>query len=129
MKTKNVLYTLVGIVAVVLLFLGARWLVSSKNEGFVSDHSTFTLYYADWCPHCKTVKPIFQQWSKSGQVSVNGKSVNAQMMEADANADEISKAGVKGFPTFILSKPDGSSVEYKGDRSVSAWEEWLSTHA
>ena len=48
-------------------------------------------------------------------------------MEADTNPDEISKAGVKGFPTMMLAKPDGTTVEYKGDRTPSAWEQWLGT--
>jgi thiol-disulfide isomerase/thioredoxin len=33
------------------------------------------MYYVDWCPHCKTAKPIFTDFMGSGTVTVNGKPV------------------------------------------------------
>jgi thiol-disulfide isomerase/thioredoxin len=123
LKTNNLLYVVVGLALVGLVVYALR----SRSEGF-SSGDTFTLYYADWCPHCKAVKPVFSQWSSSGSVTVKDKTVVTKMVEADTSPDLVSKAGVKGFPTMILTKADGTTVEYKGDRSVSAWEEWLGSN-
>jgi len=123
LKSNNFLYVVLGLVVIGVLV----YTLSSRNEGF-SSGDTFTLYYADWCPHCKAVKPVFSQWSSSGSVTVKDKTVITKMVEADTSPALVSQAGVKGFPTMILTKADGSSVEYKGDRSVSAWEEWLGSN-
>jgi thiol-disulfide isomerase/thioredoxin len=123
LKSKQFLYVVLGLLVVV----GIVYALSSRNEGF-SSGDTFTLYYADWCPHCKAVKPVFSQWSSSGSVTVKDKTVLTKMVEADTSPDLVSKAGVKGFPTMMLTKADGTTVEYKGDRSVSAWEEWLGSN-
>jgi thiol-disulfide isomerase/thioredoxin len=123
LKSKNFLYVVLGLVIIGLVVYS----LSSRNEGF-SSGDTFTLYYADWCPHCKAVKPVFSQWSSSGSVTVKDKTVVTKMVEADTSPDLVSKAGVKGFPTMMLTKADGTTVEYKGDRSVSAWEEWLGSN-
>jgi thiol-disulfide isomerase/thioredoxin len=88
-----------------------------KTEGFESG-STFTLYYADWCPHCKTVKPAFESWMSSQTL------VTAKMYEADRDADKIQAAGVKGFPTFQLTKADGSVVDCTA-RDPAGWNAFL----
>ena len=128
MKTTDVVYPLLGVVLVAALLLAYVYFRKGHHSEGFADSDTFTLYYADWCPHCKTVKPIFSKWSSSGTVTVQNKTVSVKMVEADTNPELVTQAGVKGFPTMILTKSDGTSVEYKGDRSVSAWEEWLSSN-
>jgi thiol-disulfide isomerase/thioredoxin len=103
-----------------LLVLYGLYRLFARTEGFSSGSSgsTFTLYYADWCPHCKEVKPAFESWMSSQKL------VNAQMKEADRDSAAVSAAGVKGFPTFQLTKEDGSVVEC-GARDAAGWEAFL----
>ena len=105
-----------------LLVLYGLYRLFARTEGFSgssgSSGSTFTLYYADWCPHCKEVKPAFESWMSSQKL------VNAQMKEADRDSAAVSAAGVKGFPTFQLTKEDGSVVEC-GARDAAGWEAFL----
>lgn len=123
MKGKDIMYILVGVAVIAALAYGVM-LLRTKPEGF-SEADTFTLYYADWCPHCKAVKPVFAEWSSSGSVTVKDKTVMTTMVEADTSPDLVSQAGVKGFPTMMLTKANGTRIEYKGERTSSAWEEWL----
>lgn len=100
-------------------------------EGFAGGAAgadSFTLYYADWCPHCKTVKPIFKDWSKKGSVNINGKPVFLTMVEADTDAEKLKGKPVKGFPTFLLEKADGKFVEFEGERTPAGWESWLASN-
>ena len=126
MKFTRIQITLA--VTFVILLLLLRY-TSTRQEGFASGSDEFVLYYADWCPHCKTVKPVFKNWgAEKGSIQVNGKTVLVKMYEADTNPEEIKKADVKGFPTMILHKANGQKVEFEGDRSPSGWESWLKAH-
>ena len=58
-------------------------------------------------------------------MEVNGKTVSLNMVEADTDKAKVQAANVKGFPTFMLKKADGTSVEFNGERTPSGWENWL----
>lgn len=123
-------YTLlVGAVGLILLLLGIIYsqTLGIRRDGFANGAGvdTFTMYYADWCPHCQTIKPVFKSWSSSGSTTVGGKTVFLNMVEADTNPDKLKGKPVKGYPTFLLEKADGSFKEFDGDRSTSGWMSWL----
>ena len=120
--TRNTFIIVLLVGVMILMYI--RYLYPDGTDGFQSA-PTFTLYYADWCPHCKSIKPVFEQWSKKGSVIVGGKTVFVEMVEADKNADKLKGKPVKGYPTFLLEK-DGKFKEFDGDRSASGWEKWLS---
>ncbi len=115
---------LIGVIIGLLLLL--RFIQRSK-EGFENSTGadTFTLYYAEWCPHCKTVKPAFEQWSKNGFVSVAGKNVKVRMVEQGEKPEEVAAKGIKGFPTFMLETADGKTVEFQGERTPEAYIKFL----
>jgi thiol-disulfide isomerase/thioredoxin len=108
----------------VLLLLGV---IGKPAEGFSGGAGvdSFTMYYADWCPHCQSVKPAFKSWSSSGSTKVGGKTVFLSMVEADANPDKLKGKPVKGYPTFLLETADGKFKEFDGDRTPAGWTEWL----
>jgi thiol-disulfide isomerase/thioredoxin len=124
MKTRFIY--LIGVIIGLLVLL--RFIQGSK-EGFANDIAgaadTFTLYYADWCPHCKTIKPAFKDWSKNGFVTAAGKNVKVRMVEQGENPEEVTAQGVKGFPTFILKTAGGKSVEFQGDRTPDGYLKFL----
>ena len=105
----------------VLMYI--RYLHPDGSEGFESA-PTFTMYYADWCPHCKSIKPTFKTWSSAGSVNVGGKTVFVDMVEADSNPDKMKGKPVKGYPTFLLEK-NGQFTEFEGERNPAGWESWL----
>lgn len=129
MKNQKYMFIL-GAALALMILLAVVYRI--KPEGFVggggAGTDTFTLYYADWCPHCKTVKPIFKDWSKKGSVTINGKPVFLSMVEADTDAEKLKGKPVKGFPTFLLEKSNGKFVEFDGERTPSGWESWLASN-
>lgn len=124
MKTRFIY--LLGVVIGLLVLL--RFIQRSK-EGFQNDIAgaadTFTLYYAEWCPHCKTVKPAFTEWAKNGFVTAAGKNVKVRMVEQSEKPEEIAAKGIKGFPTFLLETADGKKVEFQGDRTPEGYLKFL----
>ena len=86
---------------------------------------TFTMFYADWCPHCTSAKPAFTEFMSSGTIDVAGKKVNIEMVQPEKNPEKAEGLPVKGFPTFLLQKPDGNVVEYKGSRDTDGYLKFL----
>lgn len=96
--------------------------LESLDEGF--DGKTFAFFFAPRCGHCKNTMP---EWEKFE--SMNNTDVKLVKINCDENKELAQKYGIQGFPTFYylpngLNNPD-SKVEYKGDRSLSAWLEFL----
>ncbi len=122
MKTRFIY--LIGVIIGLLVLL--RFIQRSK-EGFESGSGAdiFTMYYADWCPHCKAVKPAFEEWSKNGFVTVAGQNIKVRMVEQSENPEEIAAKGIKGFPTFMLETASGKLVEFQGDRTPEGYLKFL----
>ena len=119
----------VYLVAVIIGLLVLLRFIQRSREGFTSGSGagadTFTLYYAEWCPHCKTIKPAFEEWAKKGFVTAAGKNVKVRMVEQGEKPEEGTAKGIKGFPTFLLETAAGKSVEFQGDRSPDAYLKFL----
>ena len=115
---------------VVFIFLWAR---SRKAGGFTESFADasanipadkvykFTMYYADWCPHCHTAQPEF---AKLGAIqTIGGKKVEIAAIEEKQIPESVK---VSGFPTIRLIGPDGAIVEeYGGDRTKAGFQAFL----
>jgi thiol-disulfide isomerase/thioredoxin len=103
--------------------------IQNSREGFVDTPNkgadTFTMYYADWCPHCKAVKPAFQDWAKNGFVSVAGRNIKVQAIQPEKEPEKAQGKEIKGYPTFILETVEGKTVEYQGDRTPDGYMQFL----
>jgi thiol-disulfide isomerase/thioredoxin len=124
MKVRFVYLTAVVIGLLVLLRF-----ISASREGFQSSGGSgadiFTMYYADWCPHCQAVKPAFEDWAKNGFVTVAGRNVKVRMVQPEKEPEKAEGVNVKGYPTFILSTASGKTVEYQGDRTPEGYLKFL----
>ena len=112
----------IGILA--YLYLQREKLIQGfKNAG--PGEYTFTMYYADWCGHCKTAKPAFEKLASSGPVMVNGKKCMLQMVSPEKEPERAKDKPIRGFPTFLFESPDGQVVEYKGERNTEAYLKFI----
>lgn len=80
---------------------------------FVNIMTKVTLYYADWCGHCKNFKPI---WN-SLKPYFDKYNVEYKDYEEGVNPDVIKIDKIEAFPTIIIEKND-IKYEYNGDRTV-----------
>ena len=126
MKPAAIALIVLVFFALVVLYINTLY---NHTDGFKggsdsSDGGTFALYYADWCPHCQTIKPIFKEFMGNGSVNVNGKSVECKMVEEK----ELKKNGgpdIKGYPTILYSDPSGKDVEFSGPRTSDGFMQFL----
>jgi thiol-disulfide isomerase/thioredoxin len=78
---------------------------------------SFTLYYASWCPHCKTMLP---DWDALGS-NVNG--IVIRKLEQQQNTEY----DVQGYPTIIYRDGNGNGEKYEGKRTLADFKAYLST--
>ena len=77
------------------------------------------MVYGEWCGHSKRAMPAFEELVKeSGVTTGSGSPVKFVMTEDTSPGMEQFKSKVRGFPTYMVVKPDGSMEELNGhDRS------------
>lgn len=86
------------------------------------------LFKVDWCPHCKTAKPVFDEVEKE----LNGRMVNDKYtvvfktVDCEAEPDLADKFKIEGFPTIKLVK-DGQVIEYDAKPEKEKIKEFLKT--
>lgn len=74
-----------------------------------------SLYYANWCGHCKRFKP---EWDKI-KTELTKRNISYAEFEEGENSNEIRKAGITGYPTIMITKGN-HNYEYKGPRSIDS---------
>jgi len=128
---KPALLGLIGFILVALLLVSA---ISYSNarvyQGFenpigeTNSRGTFTLYYADWCPHCKTIKPVFKSFMGDGKVKVGNSNVNIKMVEEKQIQKGVDPE-VQGYPSLLYSDSAGKIVEFNGPRTTDGFMQFL----
>ena len=77
-----------------------------------SSKPNMVLFYAPWCPHCKSMMGDWEQLSKH----VKGK-MEVVKIDCDENPKMAEKYNINGFPTIILFK-DGKKIHFEGSRNL-----------
>jgi len=85
------------------------------------------LFKVDWCPHCKTAKPVFDEVEKE----LNGRPINDYVVtfktvDCEAEPDMADKFKVEGYPTIKLVK-NGEVIEYDAKPEKDKIIEFLTT--
>lgn len=89
------------------------------------------LFYVDWCPHCKTAKPEWENLKSEYE----GKIINGYTLafteyncttESAETEELMNKYKIEGYPTVKLLK-DNQIVEYDAKPTKSTMEQFLHT--
>ena len=116
---ENILFLLLCAVVFYVVF----------NSQYYSEHfnntKTLTLYYAPWCPHCKPVKPIFEELSKT---YADNKDIKILIVNGDENPEKLKENGVKGYPTIRLTTAEGKDIEFKEERTAQKLQEFIQSY-
>lgn len=74
--------------------------------------SKITLYYAEWCGHCQTFKPVWKNLKKD----LDKNNIEYKEYEHSKNSNEISNANIQGFPTIRITR-NNKTYDYEGPRT------------
>jgi len=112
----------------------------SNTTGALEDNGTTSsngkeaelmLFYTDWCPHCKTAKPEWEQV----KTEYDGKTINGyQIVFTEVNCTnetpDVEKMmetyKIEGYPTIKLLK-DGQVIEFDAKPSRANLNQFLNT--
>ena len=97
----------------------------------VSNKAELLFFYADWCPHCKAAKPIWNDLkSEYENKTINGYRVTFTEVDCSEETAEVEKLmnqyNVEGYPTIKLIK-DGQVIEYDAKPSKETINKFLNT--
>lgn len=120
---NQLLILLMLIIFVVAGYFGYLWYVKPTVENLNNDdvsnnnrrisEAQIMFFSADWCPHCKRAKPVWDDFTSE----YNGKEVgfykiNCQSVDCtDGNSELIQEYNIDGYPTIILLK-DNKRIDY-----------------
>jgi len=106
---------------------------SENSSSGTSDGKTAELlfFFANWCPHCKTAKPIWDDLkSEYENKTINGYQIiftEIDCSEETAEVDKMmNKYSVEGYPTIKLIK-DGQVIEYDAKPTKDTLTQFLNT--
>ena len=88
--------------------------------------NTLILFYVDWCPHCKTTKPIWEKLKQQVGDGVNGVKINFIEVDCDKDTDTASKFKVEGYPTIKMVR-DNQVIEYDAKPDLDTLTQFLNT--
>ena len=88
-------------------------------------------FFADWCPHCKAAKPIWNDLkSEYENKTINGYQILFTEIDCSTETAEVdqmmNKYNVEGYPTIKLLK-DGQVIEYDAKPSKATLTQFLNT--
>ena len=137
----------IGIIVFILILCGLAYFIykqqSNENTGFHGNRenipkdensnktATMMLFYVDWCPHCKTAKP---EWNDL-KTEYDGKTINGYTLtfveynctnENPETNQLMDKYNIEGYPTIKLLK-DNQIIEYDAKPTKSTMEQFLTT--
>ena len=144
-QLKSMSYTTMGIVAFSLLliciavsyfFFSKSGSYSVNREKTIGDHDAgkpaeLLLFSANWCPHCKTAKPVWNELSKDYEDKmINGFRVIFTNVDCSEETGEVErlmdKYKVEGFPTIKLVK-DGQVYDFDAKPTRASLEQFLNS--
>jgi thiol-disulfide isomerase/thioredoxin len=144
MSPKVMMAIVVGLVFAIAALFYYRYYVAptmsttykANREDVSNDSSSgktaeLLFFYTDWCPHCKTAKPVWNDIKAEYQNKrINGykvifTDVNCTNDSADIE-QMMDKYKVEGYPTIKLLK-EGQIIEYDAKPSRDTLVQFLNT--
>ncbi len=86
---------------------------------------SMVLFFAPWCPHCKSmIDGEDSAWNALFRKYNGRKGITIDKINCDEKPEVATKYGIGGFPTIMLFQGD-KTYTYDGDRSLGSLERFL----
>lgn len=99
------------------------------EKGSDSDVADLYFFYTDWCPHCKTAKPIMAKLkeyidSEGGQIK--GVKINMINVDCEKDSETADRYNVEGYPTIKLVYGN-KVIEYDAKPDLDTLKQFLNS--
>ncbi|CCH45112.1 putative secreted protein [Wickerhamomyces ciferrii] len=94
-----------------------------------SGKNVFVVFTADWCGHCKSLHPTWEQLAELYKDEDNV--IIAEVSTSDAPSDEITKRyGITGFPTILTFEANSKNhIPFASSRSLEGLVSWVNQYS
>ena len=118
---------LIPIIIFVFILIVIIFLLYSRKKEHIVGMPKLTLYYTDWCGHSKAFMNTWQKLKDNGnatfvQYECDQEPNMCKNVPIGANGNVID---IDGYPTLILTRPDGINVHYNGNRDINDIENFI----
>lgn len=99
---------------------------STSSDTKTKANADLYFFYTTWCPHCKSAKPVWNQFKEDITTNGHGSGVIINFIEVDCDKDKSTadKFKVTGYPTIKLNYND-SIVEYDAKPDINTLNQFL----
>ena len=98
---------------------------NGSNSSKSADKTEVLLFYVDWCPHCKTAKPVWTEVAEQYEETVTFREINCTVETAEIE-QLMNKYNIEGFPTIKMVK-NGKVYDFDAKVSKANLEQFLNT--
>jgi len=104
------------------------------NKKKTKDESTIVLIYANWCPHCQTMKPEWNEMKNRLGMDIETIEIEDSDFDKDTKIRDIEDNKLKGEHIEIMGYPtmfkvhNGHTDYYDGIRNASDMITWAKAH-
>lgn len=98
-----------------------------QSDSSITENADLYFFYTNWCPHCKTAKPIMtklEEYLKTRNNKINGININYIPVDCEEDTETSNKFNVEGYPTIKLV--NGTKViEYDAKPDLDTLKQFL----
>jgi thiol-disulfide isomerase/thioredoxin len=119
-QTFQLLMTFILVAFVLIVLLNTTTSIPPNAETFSQSNAKLLFFYADWCPHCITLKPIIEELKKAN-------TINIEMLEDKSTDSKLKKEfNIEGYPT-IYYVDTTMKILYEGPRTIEGLRQFIKT--
>ena len=107
---------------------------TKSNKKKTKDESTIVLIYANWCPHCQTMKPEWNEMKNRLGMDIETIEIEDYDFDKDTKIRDIEDNKLKGEHIEIMGYQtmfkvhNGHMDYYGGSRTASEMIKWAKSH-
>jgi thiol-disulfide isomerase/thioredoxin len=102
-------------------------ILDETNQPGGGDVVELYFFYTEWCPHCKTAKPIWNKFKQEiGVNKIKGKTINFIEVDAEKESTLANQFKVEGYPTIKLVD-NNKIIEYDAKPELDTLHQFLNT--
>ena len=133
LKMVLIILGIIFVIGLLTMYLRSRKVAYEHFQDGSKANKTaeIMLFSVDWCPHCKTAKPVWDELKTEYQnKTINGYSILFTEINCTTETAEIEKLiakyKIEGYPTIKLLK-DGQIIEYDAKPTKDTLVQFLNT--
>jgi protein disulfide-isomerase-like protein len=99
---------------------------ANKLSELLKDGDWLVLYYAEWCGHCKAMKP---EWEKVVEKLKDSSKINIADIKSELIEALSHKPKIEGFPTIKMYNKGREIAKYEDERSAGKIQQFAISNA